>query len=150
MRLHSRQTPKIVSRWRRHAEVVLAGDRVAEVGQLVAVELDQLLAHLAVEVIVLRVAVVVLVDGPAAERHLSQQARFDQLVERAVDGRPTDRAGFRLAGEAGHQLVGVEVVVPLEDMVDQDPPLLRDPLAAALQVLFEPLLRREGDLHFAQ
>ena len=118
--------------------------------QLVAVELDQLVAHLAVQVVVLRVAVVVLVDGPAAERHLPQQAGFDQLVERAVDGRPADLLALVSAGEAVDQLVGVEVVVPLEDEVDQRPPLLRDPLAAALQVLLEPLLRRERDLDFAE
>ena len=42
------------------------------------------------------------------------------------------------------------MVVPLEDVVDQRPALLRDPLAAALQILLEPLLGREGDLDFAE
>ena len=38
------------------------------------------------------------------------------------------------------------MVVTLEDLVDDDPPLLRGPLAAALQELFEPFPRRQRDL----
>lgn len=135
---------------RDHAEVVLAGDRVAEVGQFFAVEFDQLLAHLAVEMIVLRVAVVVLVYRAAIERHFAQQARFDQFIERAIDSGPTNRTDFWFAVQAGDQLVGVEVVVPFEDVVHQHAALLRDPFAAALEVLFEPLLWRERDLNFTQ
>ncbi len=41
------------------------------------------------------------------------------------------------------QILGVEMVVALEDFGQDDAPLLRHPLAAALQKLFEPLERRE-------
>ena len=47
------------------AELMFAGDRVANGGHLVAMKLDQLVALLAVQVVVLRIAVVVLVDGAA-------------------------------------------------------------------------------------
>ena len=59
------------------AEVVFAADGVAEGLELFAAEFDELVADLAVEVVVLRVAVVVLVDGAAAERHFAEKAGFD-------------------------------------------------------------------------
>ena len=132
------------------AEVVLLGYGVADVRQFFAAEFDQLVAHLAVEMVVLRVAVVVLVNGPAAERHLPQQARFDQLVQRAIDRGPADFLVLVLAGVRVDEFIGIEMVVTLEDEIDQRPPLLRGPLAAALQILLEPLLRRERDLDFAE
>ena len=42
------------------------------------------------------------------------------------------------------------MIVPLEDLVDDDPPLLRNALAAALQEFFEPLSRRQRDLDGSQ
>ncbi len=48
------------------------------------------------------------------------------------------------------QILSVEVIVTLEDFVDDDPPLLRDALAAALQELLEPLLRRQRDFDRSQ
>jgi hypothetical protein len=99
--------------------------------------------------VVLRVAVVVLVDGAAAEGHPAEEACFDQFVERAVDGGPADFVAQFGAGKVGDQFVGVEMVVPFEDMVDQRAPLLGNPLAAALKVLRESLLRGAGDLNGA-
>jgi hypothetical protein len=37
-----------------------------------------------------------------------------------------------------------------EDLLDQQSLLVRDPLATALEVFFEPLQRRGGDLNGAQ
>src|ERR1700752_2243365 len=48
------------------AEIVLAGHRVADYLQLFARKFDKLVAHLAVQMVVLRVAVVMLVNGQAA------------------------------------------------------------------------------------
>jgi hypothetical protein len=124
-----------------HSKVVLLTHGIADFRQLVAVKLDQFVAHLAIEVIMLRVAVVMLVDGSTAEGHFSEEARLYQLGERTIDGGPADGASFRLAGQAGDELVGVEVIVPLKDVLDENPPLLGDPLATALQVFVEPLLR---------
>ena len=132
------------------AEVVFAGDGVAERLQFFAAELDELVADLAVKVVVLRVAVVVFVDGPATERHFAEEARFDQFVERAVNGWAADFVAVVATGEAVDQLVRVEVVVTFEDVVDECPALLRDPLAAALQVFLESLLGGGGDVDFAE
>ena len=68
-------------------EVVLLGHAVAKSVEGFTVELDQLVADLAVEMVVPRIAVVVLVDAPAAERHLPQQPCLDQLAQRAIDRR---------------------------------------------------------------
>ncbi len=57
-------------------EFVLPGDRVAKLFDLLAVELDQLVADFAVEMVVARVAVLVLVDAPSAEGYLADQAGF--------------------------------------------------------------------------
>jgi len=48
------------------------------------------------------------------------------------------------------QIFGVEMIVPLEDLFQDDPPLLRDALAAGLKKLFEPLERREGDFNSSE
>src|SRR5688572_16461747 len=85
-----------------NAEVVLAGHGVADVLQLLAAEFDELVANLAVQVIVLRVAVIVLVHRPAAERHLPQQSRLDQLVKSPVDGWPADSLPVVPVGQAGY------------------------------------------------
>jgi hypothetical protein len=50
----------------RHAKAVFTGHRFAELAQFAALKLDQLIAHCAVQVIVLGIAVVVLINGPTA------------------------------------------------------------------------------------
>ena len=134
----------------RNAEVVFLGDGVAEDLQFFAAELDELVADLAVEVVVLRIAVVVLVDGSAAERHLSEEAGFDELVERAVNGGAADFVAIFAAAQAIDQLVGIEVVVAGEYVIDEGPALLRDSLAATLQILLESLLGGGRDVDFAE
>src|SRR5262245_56390387 len=52
-----------------HPKLVLAGDRLAKTDELVAFELDQLVAVSAVQMVVLWVAIVVLINRPAAEHH---------------------------------------------------------------------------------
>lgn len=132
-----------------YAEAMLASHSLTHGEHLFATELDQLVALGAVQVIVRRVAIIVLVDRAAAERHLPQQARFDQFVERSVNSRPTDRVlaeGFELVD----QLVGIEVRMPGEDMIDQHAALRGGSFAFALQVLFESLLRGHRHPHFAE
>src|SRR5262245_58396701 len=71
-------------------EMVLPGyflDRLLD-GRVL--ELDHLAAFLADHVLVLRVAVLVLVIGPAAQLQTPEQAGLDQLAQRAVDRGPAD------------------------------------------------------------
>ena len=58
----------------------------------------------------------------------------------------------RLAGlpEVGQQLLGVEVLVTARHIIDDHPPLPRDPLAAGLQKLGEPLGGRERRIDTAE
>ena len=129
---------------------MLAGYRIADVGYGVALKLDQLVALRAMQMIVLRVAIIVLVDRASAEGHLSQDARFDELRERAIHGRPADLAMLAAFRHLGGQLVGVEVLMALADLFDNQPPLLRDALAARLQELLEPRERCECDFDSAK
>jgi len=131
-------------------ELMFPGHRVADPLQLGAVELDQGVAHLAVEVIVAGVAVVVLVHATAAQRHLPQQARLDQLAQRAVDGGPADLALGDQFPQVVDELFGVEVIVVAEHLFDDHPPLLGDALAAGLQELRKALRRGQLNVHFPE
>src|SRR5207249_1434710 len=53
-------------------------------------ELDPLVAHRAVHVLVLRVSVLVLVVFPGLRLQAAEQPRIDELGESAIDGRPAD------------------------------------------------------------
>jgi len=132
------------------AELVKGRDGVEDLPQVGARELDQRLAPGAVEVIVLRVAVVVLVDGPAAEHHLPQQTGFDELGERPVDRRPARGGAIGGAAQIGEELLGVEVLVAGTDMLDNHPSLPRDPLPPGLEKLLKPLARRQRHVDLAE
>lgn len=84
-----------------YLEFVLPGDGFAQLIQAFAVELEEPAATLAVEMVVPRVAVGMLVDGAAAEIHRAEHPGFDQFAQRAVDGRPADAA---LGDEFGQML----------------------------------------------
>ena len=75
-------------------EVVFAANVPNDVGDGAILKLDHLAARLAVEVLVLRVAVVVLVEHARPQFQAAQQAGVHQLGQGAVDRRPAD-------GEAG-------------------------------------------------
>jgi hypothetical protein len=129
-----------------HIEVVLPGHGVTEALQAVAVELDQSVAHLAIQVIVSRVAVFVFVDASAAEGHLSKQAGIHQLREGSIHGGPTDLAIGDHLLQVTHQFVGIEVIVVTKDLLDNQPALPSDSLAVSLQILSESLHRRCLDI----
>jgi len=115
-----------------YAKGMFAGHGIANSVQVGTLKFDQLIADRAMQVIVLGVAIVVFVDGSAAEGHAAQQPGIDEFVECAINGRPADLVAFGLLREIDNQLFGIEVIVPLEDMIDQNPPLLGDPLSLAL------------------
>src|SRR5207248_4705818 len=89
-------------------------------------ELDDPPALLTDQMLVLRVAVIVLEEGPRAELQPPQHAGVHELVERPVDGRAAD-AQSRLL-EVLDQDVRVEVVVLGEDVADEVALLARVPL----------------------
>ena len=86
------------------------------------------------------VAVVVLVGRPVGQPELAEQARLDQEPQGAVDRRPADRVPGVV--QVGDQLIGVEMLVRVEDMPNKHPPGLGQLLAPDLQELAELLLGR--------
>ena len=90
------------------------------------------------------VAVVVLEHAAAAEGHFSQEARFDQFTQRAIYGWPADMPFRDQILKMVHQLVGVEVVVMAEDLLDDNLPLSSYAFASRLQELSKTLFRRQG------
>ena len=100
--------------------------------------------------VVLRVAVIVLVDGAAGEHHLAEQPRLHHLGERPVDRGPAGPGTGRRPPQAGEELLGVEVLVVTGDVIDDRLALPGDPLAAGAQELREPLPRRQRHLDGAE
>ena len=139
----------------RHAELVFAGHGFAQCNQLVALEFDQLVAPGAVQVIVLGVTVVVFVDGAAVERHLAQQTRLDHFGQRAINGGAANFfaalcIGLLCLGQVVYKLVRVKVLMARGDLLHDDPTLLCDTLAAALQELFKADEGRRSDFDAAE
>lgn len=134
----------------RDAEAMFVGHRLADRLQLVCLELNQLIANLAIQMIVLRVSIIVLVYGPAAKGHFAEQPGLDQFIQSAVNGGPADAVAVVPLGEAVDQLVGIKMIVPLENMIHQGTSLLGNPLPTDLQIFLKPLPRRKRDLNFTQ
>ena len=123
----------------RNVEFVLLGDMMAELQQLHALKLDQFLAALAVQMIVLGIAVIVFIHRTPRQLELTQQPRVDKFVQRAVYRGTADVARFSLARQLVDQRVGIEVVVLAEHVIDQQAALLGVPHPATVQVFLEPL-----------
>jgi len=93
--------------------MVLLANLADEAIQGAVLKFDHLAAALAVHVLVLRIAVVMLVEHPRAQFQATQQAGVHQLGERSIDGGPADREAGPL--HVIDELLGVEVVVLGED-----------------------------------
>ena len=122
-------------------EAMFTGDLLPQLGQLLGLELEQIMALDAVKVIVLGVAIIVFVDAAAVEFKTPQQAGIDELFQRAVDRRAADVVVFAFPGKLIDELVGVEVFVMAEDLFDQVSTLLSLSQPAAEQVFLETLHR---------
>ena len=68
-------------------------------------------------------------------------------AERAIDRRPAEFSRRQERTQVFEQFVGVEMVVMAEDLLDDQPPLFGQPLAAAFQELPKTLDRRGGNLN---
>lgn len=123
-------------------EVVLPGDRSADEFEFIAMELDQFVADLAVQVVVAGVAVGMFVDAAPGEHHFSDQPGLGQFGERAVDGGPADLAAGYGFAQMGHEFIGVKVVVVAENLLDDDAALLRNPFSTRFEELRKTLQRR--------
>lgn len=120
-------------------EPVSSGHFVADHQQFVALKLDEFTTACAVQVIVLRVAVIVVVNGAAIELKAIQQPRVDAFAQCAVDRRGADVVVFAASRQTFDEFFSIEVVVLAEDLSDQKLPLSRLPLSSGLEVFGETL-----------
>jgi hypothetical protein len=120
-------------------ELLLAADGLQRRLEFGALELDYLAALRALEVLVVRVAVVVLVAHARPDLQAAQQPGIDQLRQRAVDRGAADLEAGLL--HRVDEVIGVEMVVLAEDVADHVALLVRVPLwpRSAGEVLAELL-----------
>lgn len=118
---------------------MLLGNLVAQLHHLFALKLNQRMTLDAVQVIMLRIAVIVFVHATAVEFETSEQACIDKLFQRAIDSRPTNVIGLALARQLVDQLIGIKVLVTTENLLDQVSTLVGAPQSATLQILFESI-----------
>jgi hypothetical protein len=125
-----------------NAEVVLCRDLLHGGINRGVLKLDHLPALVANQVLMLRVAVVMVVDCPRADLDFAQQPRIDELRQSPVNRRPADTAFDRR--EVGQKFIGIKVFMLGEDVRHQVPLLVGEPLGCGptQQVFAELLFRR--------
>jgi hypothetical protein len=92
--------------------------------------------------VVLRVSVIQLVDGSPIKLKTLQQACVNEFPKRPIDSRGTDVVLLATAWQTINQLVGIKMVVLLENSLNEKFSLAGLSQPASLQVLLEPLARR--------
>jgi len=132
------------------AKLLLLGDFFEKFRNCIASEFDQFVTLGAVEMIVLRVAIVVFVNAASIKLETSQKSRVNKFFERPVNSGSRYVVEAPFARKLVHQLVGVEMLMVAKDPFDEKTPLLGVSLASALKVLLEPLDRRHRNGHASQ
>jgi len=110
-------------------KIVFLGYPGTKPGNLLTVELDEPIAALTIQMIMLGIAVVMFIDIPAAQGHFFQQASFAQLCQGAIDGGPRNLPTGDHLLEMFEEFFGIEVVVMTEHLFNNQPPLQRQPFA---------------------
>ena len=121
------------------SEAEFEADLFAEAADLVVAELDHPVALGAVEVVVRGVTEVVLVGGSVGQAKLAEQPGFDQEAQGAVNRGSADLATGE--AEVGDEFVGVEVLVVVEDVADQNSAGLGELFASDFEKLTEFVFR---------
>jgi hypothetical protein len=114
--------------------------RAAQLENLVVAELDDSIARRAVEMIVGRIAVVVFERTAIGQSQLAQEAGFHQQPQCPVDGRSANLVAGIV--KVAKQLVGVEMLMGVENMAYKDAAGLSQLLATDLEKFAEFLDRR--------
>lgn len=97
---------------------VLLCNGIPNLQNIGARELDQLPAFRAIQMIVLRVTVVMLVDTSSVQFESIQQSSIGKFTQRSVYRRPGNIVRFPLGREVLHQLISVKMLVTVEDLLD--------------------------------
>ena len=118
-----------------HLEEMVGRHLASQFRQLFTLKLGQLATTLAIEMVMLRVPIVQFVDRFAADRKFPNQSRFQQLVQRPVDGRSADAIRLVSIGDQLDQFIGFKMLVPFVDAFEHRLSLLGEPFTTAVQEL---------------
>ena len=134
-----------------HAERVASGHFFQDFGDGPVLKLDQLPANATNEMIVLRIAVIVLVDfPPIGPSDAAQETGFHHETQRAVDGGPADSHGSRPVDQSRRQLISVKMEMAGKHFIDDGRAFRSEPQAASGQKLLEFFPRRGRNFHRRQ
>jgi hypothetical protein len=125
------------------AKPVGQADGIAKLQDLIVAKLDDPVARGAMQMIVGGITIVVLECAAIGQPELAEQSGLDEQSQGSVHGRATDP--FTGIVQVADQLVGIEMLVGVEDVIDEDPSSFGQLLTPDLQELAEFLDRRTGN-----
>ncbi len=130
------------------AKPVSQADGIAKPQDLIVAEFDDPVASGAMQVVVSGISIVVLERTAIRQPELAEQPGLDEQSQGSVDGRAADA----LTGimQVTDQFVGVEMLMRVKDVIDEDTPSFGQLVTADLQELAELLDRRTGDSERSQ
>jgi len=122
-----------------------SSDFIADFDDLFAGELDQFPALGTVQMVVFGISIVEFIHAPAVEFEAVKQPGVDELTKGAIDGGAGHVIRATLGGKLIDQLIGIEVLMPIEDLFEQILFLVGIPKASRLKELFIASQRGHGD-----
>ncbi len=131
------------------AKIVLLANGLTKRFQFCRMKLDQLLAFVAMKMVVLRITIIVLIDRASLETHLAKQTGLNHFAQRAIDRWPTDFLIPTLS-ELFNKIIRFKMLMPTENLLNQKPTLLRDALPATLEKLHKAIARRRRNFYTAK
>lgn len=97
----------------------------AELQQLRTGEFNQFPAFRAVQMVVLGISVVVFINTAAVQFESIEKARIHKLPQRSIDSWAGDIVRGTFGRELLHQLIGIKMLMPIENLFDEEFPLFR-------------------------
>ncbi len=124
----------------RDAKTMLAPEFISKADEILIFEFDQLLTLLAVQMVVLGVAIIVLVYIPTIQFELSQKSSFDELFQRSIYGGSAD-----LSLDVLNQGFRIEVFMAAEDFFQYNSAWFCPAFPSALEILFKAFQGGKGN-----
>lgn len=115
------------------SESVGTGDLISQADEFFAGEFDQLSAFGAVQVIVFGIAVIQFVHASAVEFEAVKESCVYEFLEGSINSWPRDIIVGASRGELFDQQIGIEMLVSVEDLIEQELFLRRISQTAALE-----------------
>jgi hypothetical protein len=106
----------------RHEKLVLFGNFAQDCFEIRALEFDHLFARLAVQMFVLRVAIIMFIAGALAKFDFTKETRINEFCEGAIDSGSANRESSFLHGI--DELIRIEMIVLAENVAHHVPLLL--------------------------